>query len=95
MQEINIEGWTTAPVEHEFTPSYVRADGKVIAQKYTLHLLVPRNGNGNGHGNGNGSKNGNGHAKIRVNIWGPQADRAKSLFMDASNRALLKIVDGV
>ncbi|EFI36176.1 hypothetical protein Dthio_PD3632 [Desulfonatronospira thiodismutans ASO3-1] len=81
MQEINIEGWTTAPVEHEFVPGRIREDGKPVEHRYTLHLLIPKNGSGQ-------------YIKARVNFWAAQALKAKQLLMDEPHKAHLKIING-
>ncbi len=92
MRQVNLEGVTNAPAEHEYVPGFVRDDGKWIDTRYTLHL-TPENGNGSNGGNGNG--NGNGRPrKIRINFWAGEALKAKRAFMDDPHTAEIKIVGG-
>lgn len=88
MKNVNLEGQTTAPVEHEYVPGYVRDDGKWVDTRYTLHL-IPLNGNGSNGANGNGHPR-----KIRVNFWAGEAVKAKRAFMDDPHVAEIKIIGG-
>jgi len=88
---IALQGRTGSPDYYEYVPAYTRGDGVEVRSRFTTHLLVDLQNIPEDMVTIEDTKD---YKSFRVNFWGEEADKAKTVLMESRQTALILIKQG-